>query len=99
MLKKRTHPRQGRTGVHVLAAVNVTASWNPHGRHLLNGNARHNDYVFVWEPTGRLLAGRSELSGVVYINIAQIQRPSKLSTKPVAAVAAQQHVEDNTQRT
>ena len=42
-------------------------SWNPQGRHLLNGNAWHNSDVSVWELTGLLLAGRSKLCDVVYI--------------------------------
>ena len=73
-------------GVQVLAVVNVTR------------RGIHQDDTCSME-TGLLLAGRSELSDVVNTNIAQFQCPSKLSTKLVAAVAAQQHVEDNTART
>ena len=70
-------------------------SWNPQGRHLLNGNAWHNsDDVSVWELTGPLLACRSKLCDVVYTNKAQFQCPLDLSTKLVAAVAAQQHFVD-----
>ena len=62
-------------------------------RHLLNGNVWHNsDDVSVLELTHLRLAGQSELCVVVCTNIAQFQCPTKLSTKPVAAVAAQQHV-------